>query len=218
MLKLYYANIALLEENIVFEEWFDKMNAKRKEKILRCKVEKDKKRSLMAGILLKHALESEGLCYETLEFSREENGKPYVCNHPEIHFSLTHSGEYAGCLIGDAKVGLDIERRHRESLAKEDGNHLIRLAKKTLSLEELEHFLSCEEVKREKLFLEYWTKKESYSKAVGQGIQMGFSEIDTEQDTKNFCTFWTEDDYCISIYSKRINDEELKITKLSSLS
>lgn len=47
---------------------------------------------------------------ETLpEMVRAEGGKPCFKDHPEGHFSLSHSGDFALCALSDAPVGVDIE-------------------------------------------------------------------------------------------------------------
>lgn len=49
---------------------------------------------------------------------RAEGGKPYFGEHPERHFSLSHSGGLALCALSDAPVGVDLElvRPRREGL------------------------------------------------------------------------------------------------------
>lgn len=52
------------------------------------------------------------------EIARAEGGKPYFKDHPEWHFNLSHSGEFALCALSDAPVGVDIEviRPRKEGL------------------------------------------------------------------------------------------------------
>ncbi len=214
MLKFYYANTELLNDKAVFDEYFVRMNIQRREKILRCKKEEDKKRSLLAGIILKYALEKEGMCYEKLEFSKD--GKPVLINYPEIHFSISHSNTYVGCVVSDVAVGLDIEYLYRSLFSEGKEYRLSHLAEKTLTEEEQKRFFSCSENERNKVYLEYWTKKESYSKADGKGLQMDFSKIDTEGE--NFWSVWTKDNYCISIYSENKEYKELFIEEIKDLS
>jgi 4'-phosphopantetheinyl transferase len=49
-----------------------------------------------------------------LEFTIGEHGKPALTNHPEIHFNLSHAGDYAMVAITAlAPVGIDVERMNR---------------------------------------------------------------------------------------------------------
>ncbi len=52
------------------------------------------------------------------EILRAEGGKPFFRDHPERHFSLSHSGDFALCALSDAPVGADIEavRPRKEGL------------------------------------------------------------------------------------------------------
>ena len=95
MLKLYYANIGLLNDEQVFQSVLEKVNVQRREKVLRCKQKKDQIRSLLAGYLLRIALEKEGMDYEKTSISILENGKPVISGNLDLHFSLSHAGDYA---------------------------------------------------------------------------------------------------------------------------
>ena len=43
------------------------------------------------------------------KIATKENGKPYFVEHRDIYFNLSHSGEYAVCVIGNTENGIDIE-------------------------------------------------------------------------------------------------------------
>lgn len=217
MLKYYCANISLIEEQEVFDEWLGKMNKQRREKVLRCKNKNDKCRSLLAGILLRNALEREGISYEDEKFGLNCDGKPILLTHPEIHFSISHSENYVGCIISDRTVGVDLEYSKKSLFLDGNEKRLEAVAKKCLSQAEWEQFSKNDIEKKKKLFLEYWTKKESFSKAMGKGLKMKFSQIDTESNAKDYWTVWTTDGYCVSIYISDGEYEELLIEKQKSL-
>ena len=44
------------------------------------------------------------------EFSFNEHGKPFLAEHPDVHFSISHCSQAVGCLLSDLPCGLDIER------------------------------------------------------------------------------------------------------------
>ncbi len=201
MLKFYCADITLLEDAEVFDAWLSKVDIQRREKVLRCKQEKDKQRSLLAGVLLRYALEQEGMEYETLEFASTPEGKPYLVLHPELHFSLSHAGSYVVCLLSDTPVGVDIECKERAIFQNGKKERLFAMAEKCLAEEEWNVWKeSTEQVEK---FVEYWTKKEAYSKAVGKGLGMDFSKIDTETNKHDFWSVWMSDGYCVSIYDSK---------------
>lgn len=92
-------------------------------------------------------------------FDYNEHGKPYLPEHPDIHFSISHCKEAVGCLISDRPCGLDIERIRP---TKED------LIRHTMSPKEAESILAapCPDV----VFTRLWTQKEAVLKLLGTGI------------------------------------------------
>ena len=96
MLKLYYGHIQLVKDPLVFEKWFNQMNSERKEKVLRCRNEVDKQRSLLAGILLQYGLKQD-------RFAKQ------------VFYSISHSGNYVICVLSDRRVGIDIENKFRSA-------------------------------------------------------------------------------------------------------
>ena len=94
MLKLYYGHIRMVKDQRVFDTWFKKMDSKRKEKILNCKQEADKQRSLLAGVLFNYGL---------------ENNR----NAEQVFYSISHSGDYVICVLANRRVGVDIENSFR---------------------------------------------------------------------------------------------------------
>ncbi len=217
MVKVYFANIELINEPEIFSSWFECMNRIRKEKILRYKQEVDKKRSLLAGILLKLALEREGFCYEKLEFDLEAHGRPIIKHADNIYFSLSHAGSYALCCISDHQVGADMEGTEKAIFKEEKAERMSVMAKKILSEIEYERFQKCDVKEKVSLFLKYWTCKESYSKAIGEGLRMEFSKIDTVLMEEAFWSDWLEEDCFVSIYTEQEREIEfVKITDLKS--
>ena len=217
MIKVYFANVELLNESERFAKGLEVVHPVRQKKVLRCKQEMDKKRSLLAGLLLKLALEEEGFVYETLDFALEVHGKPVIKNAENVFFSLSHTGKYACCCISDQPIGVDIEGKEKSFFKEEKVERLYAMAKKTLSEKEYEKFWDCDDAMKVQLFLKYWTRKESYSKSLGEGIRMDFSNIDTESMENAFWSDWLEEDCFVSIYSAQGNCTGVKIQKISEL-
>lgn len=145
------------------------ISAERYERAMKCKFEADRKRSLCAGYLLSHALKENYPAVTTpaLTAYAEPNGKPYLPEHPEIHFNLSHSGDYVVCVLDDKMVGIDIEecKTFREGIAK-----------RFFTTEEYEDICSVQgEQERLRHFYTYWVLKESFMKAVGLGMSLEMS-------------------------------------------
>ena len=93
-------------------------------------------------------------------------GKPYLPLWPELHLSISHSGEWVACAIASVPIGLDIERID----ARRSTGQLI---EQVCSKEEQRSFqsLSCD--RRDRLFAELWTLKEAWLKR--QGVSLDIS-------------------------------------------
>lgn len=208
MLKLYYADTSLIENKNVFENLLEKMNMQRRQKVLRCRNEADKLCSLLAGVLLRYGLEKQGLVYDALNFSVTAEGKPRLSSHPEVFFSISHSGNRAVCLLSDMPIGVDVESKNRRLLENGKEERLTAVAGRSFSEKEYEQYVNASEEERKELFLKYWTRKEAVSKAVGKGLAMNFSKIEEEEET--FVSFWLDEEYYLSIYRKeKMTPEEL---------
>ena len=156
MLKVYYANIAPLRDEACFDESMRLVLPERRERILRLKAKEEQLRSLAANCLLRIALEGACIDYEEQEFSYNEHGKPMLL-HQNVHFNMSHAGNYAVCAIADQPIGVDVE-----VITKLDGrtDQVKRIADRILTEQELDSWRSHDRTPAE--LLKIWTRKESY--------------------------------------------------------
>lgn len=213
MLKLYIADTGLITDKQVFDLFFSRMKKQRRTKVLRCKNEKDRLCSLLAGVLLRHGMEEEGLDYDALEFGITKDGKPILVSHPHIYFSLSHSGNRAVCLISDKQIGVDIEYKSRRLFAGGQEKPLFAVAKQSFTKKEYDVFRSLSGTDQQEYFLQIWTRKEAVSKAIGKGLAMDFSKIDEAEE--RFMSFWVDEEYFLSIYKEEKIGEELVICMMN---
>lgn len=114
-----------------------------------------------------------------MEYGFGEWGKPMLKYHPYIHFSLSHSGDYAICSIGEKRMGNDVERVRYGRL---------KVADRFFAKEELDWMYAGqdEEEVTQRMF-RIWTMKESFLKATGKGISLPLNEfavlVEEEKDT-----------------------------------
>ena len=73
------------------------------------KRETDEDLSRMAWDLLETACLKEGILHPRDRIIYGTNGKPYLEGN-ELYFNLSHSGDYALCVLCDTEVGCDIQR------------------------------------------------------------------------------------------------------------
>ena len=126
-------------------------------------VRQDRERSLLAGLLLRHAIR-ETLGEESVHFEFNSCGKPALAGRSDFHFSLSHAGIWIVCAVDGQSVGVDVEKTETVDFPS--------LARVAFSLEEqrtLQNKIGAEQLD---YFYDVWTMKESYCKAVGQGLSL----------------------------------------------
>jgi len=100
-------------------------------------------------------------------------GKPYFPSHPNVHFSVSHSGGIWVCAFADCEVGCDVQD-HRKN---DDPARLKRLAGRWFSEGERQYLDECGYAPAE--FYRIWARKEAYVKFTGTGIGEGnFPQFD----------------------------------------
>ena len=193
--KLYVCDIKTLEQESIFDGWYQKMPLRRREKIRSLRRSEDRRRSLAAGIALQTALAdlphtrpaSGDTAIHTEETMLREGscGKPYLPGRG-VFFNLSHSGSYAVCAVSDREIGVDIEhpRRMRDSLIRyisvpEEIEALRSFVKESEALqfiaEEREALQSFAE--KDAVPLRLWTIKESVMKYYGLGMTLSPKHI-----------------------------------------
>lgn len=116
-----------------------------------------------------------------------KHGKPYFTKHPEIHFNISNSGEYAALAVSEIEVGIDIQEKRVLDLEK--------LGRDVFSVDDYRKFLASTD--RQDAFFREWVKKEAYVKWTGEGLLRKVSDIKTEGwyqflmiDRNYFCALW----------------------------
>lgn len=128
-------------------------------------------------------------------FDYSEHGKPFLKEHPDIHFSISHCKEAVGCIISDRPCGLDIEHiRH----AKED------LVRHTMSPQEMESIYA--DPFPDIAFTRLWTQKEAVLKLIGTGIVDDLHHVLEPDMLKDIVLKTTENYYRGYIFTTAINN------------
>lgn len=92
-------------------------------------------------------------------------GKPFLIHDRPIFFNISNSdGVCVFAFSGDGEVGIDIERIRKMP-------DIEQLIQKNLTSREKEYVLKDPE-KKLKRFFRFWTFKESYLKAIGEGMRL----------------------------------------------
>jgi 4'-phosphopantetheinyl transferase len=106
------------------------------------------------------------------EFDQHERGKPFIASPASrLFFNLSHSGEWVVCAVARFPViGVDIEHCSRRV-------EVVRLARRFFSPREYRALLHCPAGAQKNRFFDYWTLKEAYIKARGEGIALGLDKF-----------------------------------------
>ena len=148
-------------DDTVIKKMFNVADDYIKQRIQKLKNEQQKINALVGSVLRKYLIKKRfGLNFEDQIIDFEKNGKPFLKNHPNIHFNISHSGNFVACAVGDKPVGIDIERISKFN---------EKVAKYVFWDDEIQNILISNEPDVE--FTKMWSKKEACVKLSGVGIQ-----------------------------------------------
>ena len=117
------------------------------------------------------------------DFQADAAGKPYLRSDPTLSFNLSHTRQLVACAIAaGAPVGIDVERAARLVDAGA-------IAGRYFSTFEVASLARCRDDAHRLRFLELWTLKESFVKAVGVGLTMPLDSM----------SFALDDEHAVSV-------------------
>lgn len=176
------------------QKYFELLSDREREKARQFKFIKDRVCYVLARGSLRLLLGNYiDVAPDQIDFEYSQYGKPRFCNTKEVDFNLSHSGNEI--IIGFCKnmvIGVDIEQ-------VKINFDIMDLAKNFFSNEEIKALSQFEEFERPQAFFRCWTRKESFIKAVGEGLsypldsfavtmeddeKASFLKIDNNDDSK----------------------------------
>lgn len=164
MLWVFYGQIRDLCDGIEGQ----RLSLYRQERLDRQGSEKARQQGIAGELLLYRALAR--FCPELPQppaISADSWGKP-VLEDLDLHFSISHSAELAACALADFPVGLDLQVITAPTQA---------LVRRCLS--EREQDCLAKVTDKAAVFTVFWTRKESWLKALGTGVDRPLSGLDT---------------------------------------
>ena len=168
---LYAADVRALRNSAFYERAYEAVSDTRRARTDRLAQLSDRCRSLGAELLLQYALKPYGISVRTESFQENAYGKPYLAAHPEIHYSISHSGDFVLLAVSDTPIGCDLEKCGVKELSAQK----LRLAERFFCPSEYQELLSAAPEERPDRFYAYWTLKESLMKAAGLGMKLPLS-------------------------------------------
>lgn len=201
---LYAASVAPLKDQNLYEQAYSFASSERRSKADRYRFEKDRCLCIGAELLLQYGLRDSNertpaFCIKTNSF-----GKPDLDNE-NLHFNISHSGDWAICAVSDHEVGCDVEEIKSADL---------KIAERFFCREEYAHISEqSSPAEQNLLFYRYWTLKESFMKATGLGMTLPFDAFQIQlgerirvnqsldQRVYSFAEFGNIPGYCCSVCS-----------------
>jgi 4'-phosphopantetheinyl transferase len=140
--------------------------------------ERDRRRFIAAHsamrVTLGHHL---GIAPEDVRYATADRGKPHLSDPPrDVRFNLSHSGERALVAVTlGREVGVDIEQTRTMS-------DLFSVAERVFSSAERERLKQTSEDRQHEMFFRLWTRKESFIKALGEGMRFPLAAFDVSTE------------------------------------
>ncbi|HEV8347103.1 MAG TPA: 4'-phosphopantetheinyl transferase superfamily protein [Vicinamibacterales bacterium] len=138
--------------------------------------ERDRRDFAVAHAMLRRSLSARGDCapHEWI-FTKGARGKPALmpdaAARTRLSFNLAHTDGLVACAVAqDAEVGIDVEAVDRRADA-------LGLAGRFFSPAEVAELQRCADGTRLLRFIEIWTLKEAYVKALGEGLSCPLREF-----------------------------------------
>lgn len=103
---------------------------------------------------------------------RAEHGKPFAPELPDLDFNLSHAGAHV--LLAFARrqaLGIDLEHDERRVSLPE-------VARRFFAPAEAQALERMPMERRQRAFLDVWTRKEAVLKALGAGLQFGLARVE----------------------------------------
>ncbi|MGB3297563.1 MAG: 4'-phosphopantetheinyl transferase superfamily protein [Phormidesmis sp.] len=174
--------VPLVVSDEMLESYFYCLSSDEKARANRFKFARDRRRFVVARGTLRHLLgrelarspQSITLCYgeygkPSLSSTAANSADYKACN---FHFNLSHSGELALCALGgDRPVGVDIE-------IIRPIQQLDNMIERCLSEREQTQVRATADSLR--AFLQCWTCKEAYLKAIGKGLSQSMKTVEVD--------------------------------------
>ncbi len=168
-IDLWYSYLDRITNPLQLDQYYELLSAMERDRLARFRPERVRKEYLVARALVRCVLSHyTDVPPHRWNFIAENHGKPVVQSPWEGYgaFNLSHSSGLVICAVAaGGQVGADVESLDRTTTG-------IPLARRFFSRQEVDFLCRAPEHQWQELFLQIWTLKESYIKAIGHGLSM----------------------------------------------
>lgn len=164
---LWYTHIDRTNAPGLRERYRELLSVEERERAARLKLSRVHDEYLVTRALVRHALShNTDVPAQAWSFTRNAHGKPIVsAPWPDFSaFNVSHSAGLVVCAVAaEGQIGVDVESLHRKTTG-------IDLARRFFSADEVSLLEACPPHLQHETFLQIWTLKEAYIKAIGHGL------------------------------------------------
>ncbi len=133
----------------------------------------DVQRSLLGELLARYLLADRlKISCNKIIFVTGKNGKPAFPQARNLHFNISHSGQWVVCALATVPVGVDVERLRKVNPS---------LAERFFSPDEVATLRALPEEMQTEKFIQLWTLKESFLKAIGRGLTRNLNSFSVHE-------------------------------------
>ena len=174
MVDIWYAYVDKLIACDSLENHLQFLSDAEKIQLSRFSLARVREESLAARLLSRHALSFYGdVAPSRWQFEKGTRGKPYVVAPWKDFraFNLAHSANLVVFAIArEGLLGVDVESMDRSTTG-------IPLARRFFAVQEVNQMLAMPSEMQRESFLQFWTLKEAYIKAIGDGLAMPLDQF-----------------------------------------
>lgn len=195
MLILYSYQLAEEKEFLkFFEEVQNRLPSSVLKKIRAFKFPADQQRSLMADLMVRlYYSQKLNLDYRAIEYDFGVHDKPVLKGYKAEFFNISHSGNHVVVAFSDQTVGIDVEA------IKKDRRNIAQRFFTESEIKDMNSMLG--EGEQIRYFYQLWTLKESYMKAIGDGMTMSLSSFAFNKKESEFQLLFSKYDSNWQFYS-----------------
>ncbi|CAH1190142.1 4'-phosphopantetheinyl transferase Sfp [Paenibacillus plantiphilus] len=166
-----------MDRDLAADEWNGLsrlLSEEKRQRLSRFRNREDACRSLLGELLVKATVsERTGRPISSISMRTNSFGKPLLNGSQPLHFNISHSGNWIVAIIADEEVGIDVEVIKPIDLI---------IAKRYFAKEEYSQLMAVPPQDRLAMFYTLWTLKESYVKAVGEGLSIPLNSFHFQLD------------------------------------
>lgn len=192
-----------------FNQWMLRVSKEKQERVIKLRKREDAYRTLLADILIRTVIyRTYNIPIEEISFACNSYGKPFLKGFSHIHFNVSHSGDWViGALSNNSMVGVDIEKIQPLE---------VDMVKSVFSTLEYHDFITKKREEQLSYFYDLWTLKESYVKALGQGLSISLQSFSIKKNEEGIKIF--QNNILADPFFKQYNlDSQYKVSICSLL-